>query len=87
MGREGECVVGLMIISSPHTQEMLKGQKQELEGVVEDLQRAKGELEAEVIPLRAELEAEATRMSALEASKEEVQDILFVMRFCVFCIT
>ena len=76
----------LVIISSPHMQEMLEGQKQELEGVVEHLQHAKGELEAEVIPLRAKLEADATRTSGLEASKEEVQDILFVMRLYVFQI-
>ena len=87
MGRKGGCVVGLVIISSPHTQEMLEGQKRELEGVVEDLKHAKGELEAEIIPLQAELEADATRMSALEASKDEVQEILFVNKLHVFRIT
>ena len=72
MGREGECVVGLVAISSTLTQDMLEGEKWELKGVVKYLQRANDELEAEVIPLRAELEAEATRTSALEASKKEV---------------
>ena len=54
MWGERGCVMGLMIIYSPHTKE---GQKPELDGVVKDLWRVQSELDTEVIPLWTEKNA------------------------------
>lgn len=50
----------------------MEGRRRELEVAVEELQQVRDELETELIHLRAELEAETTRSTALEDSKDEV---------------